>query len=196
MNLILASTSPYRAKLLENLRLPFQILDPQFDESCHVEQDPTDRCLRLAEGKARAAAGQSPQTPYLIIASDQVASLRGAILHKPGNFDRAFEQLAACRGQWVDFNTGLCLLSNEGFMLTRTEGFAIRFRNLTDTQITRYLNLEQPYDCAGSIKAESLGIVVLDDTRGRDLNTLLGLPLMLLTEMLAEAGIDVLNKIN
>lgn len=196
MHLILASTSPYRARLLENLRLPFYTLDPEFDESGVDIEDSTTLCLRLAEAKAKAAAEQSPAAPYLIIASDQVASLRGLILRKPGDFHHAFEQLAACRGQWVDFSTGICLLSSEGFILTRMEAFAVRFRNLTDAQITRYLNLERPYDCAGSIKAESLGIVILDDSRGRDVNTLLGLPLMLLTEMLAEAGVDLLNEIN
>lgn len=195
MNVVLASTSPWRANLLRQLRIPFTQVDPGYEETVLPGETPKVLCERLAEGKARAAAsGLRP--PFLVIASDQVASLEGTILGKPGNFDNALAQLQRCRGRWLDFHTSICLMSDAGYLSVRSETFGVRFRDLSDLSLTRYLNIEQPFACAGSIMLESLGIALIDDTRGRDLNTAIGLPLMLLGEMLAEAGIDLLNQIN
>ena len=172
-------------------------MDPAYAESSLPDESPGDRCRRLAAGKALAVADQSPAAPYLVIGSDQVASLPSAeVLSKPGEFNEAFRQLKACSGQWVRFETGICLLSDTGVQQVVSENFDLRFRPLDDAHITRYLNLDQPWDCAGSIRFESLGYLLVQDTRGRDINTLLGLPLLLLVEMLAKLGIDVINEIN
>ena len=197
MNLILASTSPYRAQLLQQLRLPFNQMDPAYGETSLPDELPGDRCKRLATGKAMAVAAMSPPAPYLVIGSDQVASLpSGEVLSKPGDFNEAFRQLKACAGQWVRFETGICLMSDTGIQQVASECFDLRYRALDDIRVTRYLNLDQPWDCAGSIRYESLGYLLVQDTRGRDINTLLGLPLLLLVEMLGKLGIDVLKEIN
>lgn len=196
MNLILASTSVYRANLLQKLRLPFVQIDPGYTETAQPGEGPDLLCRRLAAGKAHSVAAQAPQSPFLILASDQVASLPdGQRLGKPGNFEAAFNQLRQSSGQWVRFETAVCLLADTGMERIATETFDLRFQRLDDQRITRYLNLDQPYDCAGSIKFESLGFMLVRDCRGRDVNTLLGLPLMLLVEMLADVGIDPLNEI-
>lgn len=196
MQLILASTSPYRAELLQKLRLPFTQMAPEFAEIAGEGETPQVLCRRLAQGKALSVARQEPGAPYLILGSDQVASLPdGKILGKPGDFDTAFAQLKACSGRWVTFETAICLLADHGPGRVASEAFSVHFRTLTDTGITRYLNLERPFDCAASIKVESLGITLIDDARGRDINTLLGLPLILLVDMLSALGIDILNHI-
>lgn len=195
MQLILASTSPYRAGLLGQLHLPFVQMDPMYTETRLPGEPATALARRLALGKAASLAGQAPAAPYLIIASDQVATLAsGTILGKPGQFHAAFDQLKAASGQWMSFETAICLLDDHERRDIRSEVFAVKFRDLTDKDITRYLNLEQPYDSAGSVKLESAGISLIEDTRGRDLTTALGLPLMLLVEMLQGFGIDVLNE--
>ena len=196
MNLILASTSPYRARLLERLRLPFIQMDPLYEELAIPGESSTTRCRRLATGKANALMAQGPRGPFLVIASDQVACLdNGEFLGKPGGFDAAFSQLKACAGSWVTFETAICLMSDQGMVQVDSEAMSVKFRQLSDTDITRYLNLETPWNAAGSIKVESLGITLIEDSRGRDLNTILGLPLMLLVDMLASLGINVLNEI-
>lgn len=196
MNLILASTSPYRAELLSRLRVDFIQIDPAFAEQRIDGESPTSMCERLARGKAVAVAEQTPSAPWLIIGSDQVAHLDGEIFGKPGNFDRAFEQLSHCSGRWVTFETGLAVLSSDGVETVRSERFDIRFRALSAERITRYLNLEQPYDCAGSIRAEGLGIALIEEMRGRDFNTLLGLPMILLEDVFESMKIDFLKDIN
>ena len=197
MNLILASTSSYRATLLRKLRLPFVQMDPEYREEPQPDEPPRTLCRRLATGKAHSLADQAPSPPWLIIASDQVASLPdGELLGKPGDFDHAFTQLRACSDRWVRFETAICLLSDTGVERIASEAFDLRFRKLDDTTITRYLNLDTPWDCAGSIKYESLGFTLVTDCRGRDLTGLMGLPLLLLTEMLRELGIDVINEIS
>ena len=197
MKLILASTSTYRADLLKRLRLPFVQMDPVYDEIPLAGETAAQRCRRLARGKALSLASQQPASPYLIIASDQVVSLKsGEILGKPGNFDAAHAQLKACAGAWVTYETAICLLTDGGRERVESESVALHFRTLDDAAITRYLNLEAPWNAAGSIKLESLGISLVDDSRGRDINTVLGLPLMLLVEMLQGLEIDVLNEIN
>lgn len=196
LQLILASTSSYRAALLAKLRLPFVQIDPEYTESAVTGESPTKMCERLARAKAAAVADQEPAAPWLIIGSDQVAHLDGEIFGKPGGFAAAHAQLSKCAGRCVTFETGVALLSSEGHDIVSSERFDIRFRELTADRITRYLNAEEPYDCAGSIKAEGLGITLLAETRGRDVNTLLGLPLMLLQDLLAETGIDPLSNFN
>lgn len=195
MNLVLASTSKYRAGLLAQLMLPFIQVDPATLEQRQPGEDPNALCRRLATEKARSAAGEVAGE-FLVIGSDQVAVCEDEVLGKPGSFERAFEQLSRCAGRWVNFETGVCLLSSTGYEETASESFAIKFRSLDDHDITRYLNIDTPFDCAGSIKLESVGIALIEDTLGRDLNTALGLPLMLLREMFARAGVNLLNEIN
>jgi septum formation protein len=196
MNLVLASTSPYRAALLARLRVPFRQLDPATPEA-HVEgESPTDMCRRLAREKALAVVAERHPPGSIVVGSDQVAHLDGRIFGKPGSFDPAFKQLKACSGRWVTFETAVCVTSAEGYEATESEPFDVRFRELSDQEITRYLNIEAPWDCAGSIKAEGCGIALMQEMRGRDFNTLLGLPLMLLTDMLHDAGINLINEMN
>ncbi|XOV88733.1 MAG: Maf family protein [Pseudomonadota bacterium] len=194
MHLILASTSQYRARLLARLHLPFTQIDPLFPETGSAGETPDQMARRLAEGKARAAAEQSLAAPWLLIASDQVASLGDLVFGKPGDHKTAAEQLAMCSGRWVSFDTAICLLSSDGYQDLQCERFEIRFRPLDERMITRYLNLDRPFDSAGSIKAESHGNLLIEDSRGRDFNTLLGLPLMLLQDMLIRAGVDPLKS--
>ncbi len=193
MHLLLASTSQYRARLLARLHLPFTAIDPLYAEIPVPGEAPDTLARRLAEGKARAAAEQHLTTPWMIIGSDQVASLNGRIFGKPGNYAAAAEQLSLCMGQWVAFDTAICLLSSDGYLDVRSERYEIKYRSLDKQMITRYLNLDAPWDSAGSIKAESYGNLIIEDSRGRDFNTLLGLPLMLLQDMLVSAGIDPLK---
>ncbi len=195
MNLILASTSTYRAALLARLRLPFLQIDPNLAEIRGLGESPAALCLRLAQEKALAVARTGPSAPFLIIGSDQVVSVAGAVLGKPGNLVAARAQLHASAGKWVTFETAVSLVADNGYCDTRSEVCEVRFRNRNEARINAYLDIEQPWDCAGSIKAEGLGISLIEDTRGRDINTVLGLPLMLLVDMFAEAGFDLLNNI-
>lgn len=204
MNIILASTSAYRASLLHNLRLAFTQIDPGYTELAAPGEAPGALCRRLAAGKAHSALAQldsqpnaqASTAPFVIIGSDQVASLpNGGILGKPGNFTTAFAQLAACSGQCVRFETAICLITDTGIEHVSTDVFDIYFRILDGARIRRYLDLDCPWDCAGSIRFESVGISLIKDCRGRDHNSLLGLPLILLVDMLAELNIDVLNEI-
>jgi septum formation protein len=186
--LILASTSPYRRQLLERLRLPFTVQSPQIDESSQPGESPRELVLRLSERKARAAGAN--QAGALIIGSDQVAVLNGEILGKPGNRRNAIAQLQKCSGSSVMFHSGLCLLdTGTGELQLDDVLFEVKFRGLTPQQIERYVDHEQPFDCAGSFKAESLGISLFEYMRGDDPTALIGLPLIRLTTMLQNAGI-------
>lgn len=191
--LILASSSPFRAELLAKLRLPFLTTSPDIDESILQNEQPEQLVLRLAEAKARKVAEQYPDA--LIIGSDQVAVLNGVIMGKPGNHANAHKQLAAASGNAVTFLTGLALFNAaSGKMQSLVEHFDVIFKTLTPLQIERYLQLEQPYQCAGSFKSEALGISLFRELRGRDPNSLVGLPLIGLIELLASEGIDVLAQ--
>lgn len=191
--LILASSSSFRAELLAKLRLPFLTTSPDIDESILQNEQPEQLVLRLAEAKARKVAEQYPDA--LIIGSDQVAVLNGAIMGKPGNHANAHKQLAAASGNTVTFLTGLALFNAvSGKMQSLVEHFDVVFKTLTPLQIERYLQLEQPYQCAGSFKSEALGISLFRELRGRDPNSLIGLPLIGLIELLANEGIDVLAQ--
>lgn len=192
MQLVLASTSPYRRALLERLGLPFETAAPQVDESHRENETPHALVARLAEAKARAIGPQFSNA--LIIGSDQVAVLDGQILGKPGDHSTATQQLHNASGRQVSFLTGLCLLN------TATQSchvtvvpFSVRFRVLSDAQIEHYLQKEQPYNCAGSFKSEGLGICLFEKLEGADPNALIGLPLIELTSLLATEGLDVLT---
>jgi len=188
--LVLASTSPYRAQLLEKLGLPFETAAPEVDESRHPHESPVDLVRRLAEAKARAVAEHHPRA--LIIGSDQVACLGEQVLGKPGDPQRALAQLQSMQGRRVTFHTGLCLLNSaEDRVLVSCEDFHVHFRNLNEDQLRRYLDRERPYDCAGSFKSEGYGITLFQRLEGDDPNTLIGLPLIRLVEMLDVEGVSL-----
>ncbi|MFT4994483.1 MAG: septum formation protein [Paraglaciecola sp.] len=194
MKLILASTSPYRKTLLEKLKIPFTCSRPNVDESPKNREPARDLVERLARSKAQAVGTGIPKA--YVIGSDQVASLDDKILGKPGNYDIAFAQLKAASGRAVTFHTGLCIFdTNTNTYHSTVEDFVVSFKSLSDEQITRYLHAEQPYDCAGSFKSEGLGIMLFSALNGRDPNTLVGLPLIRLTELFTELGIDLFEHI-
>ena len=202
--LVLASTSAYRRELLGRLGLPFTAVAPQTDESPLPAEAPRDLALRLARAKARAVAQAMAQAgsvsnlpgntdDALVIGSDQVADLDGTPLGKPGTHDRAVAQLRAMRGRTVHFHTAVCVLRpRTGFDVCELDSVAVTFRDLSDEDIETYLRLEQPYDCAGSAKCEGLGIGLLARIASDDPTSLIGLPLILTTRLLREAGLDVL----
>ncbi|MBI1283476.1 MAG: septum formation inhibitor Maf [Thiobacillus sp.] len=192
MKLVLASTSRYRRDLLSRLHIPFETLAPDVDETPLPNETPSATALRLSVLKAQAAAASHPDA--LIIGSDQVLMLDSEQLGKPGNFDSAFAQLKRMQGKAMVFHTALTLLnSRTGHAQTRDVPTVVHIRPLTDAQITAYLNKEQPYDCAGSAKSESLGIALMKRMDSPDPTALIGLPLMVLTEMLANEDVDVLT---
>lgn len=189
-NLLLASSSPYRRELLQRLRLPFQHASPQIDETPRPGEQPHDLVRRLSRSKAEALAAEHPGS--LIIGSDQVAVLDGRILGKPHTHERAMEQLLAASGRSVSFLTGVALLdSDSGECQVDVVAFTVHFRTFAAEQADRYLRLETPYDCAGSFKAEGLGISLFRSTEGSDATSLIGLPLIRLTDMLLDAGINL-----
>jgi len=188
--LLLASSSPFRRQLLDKLKLDFIHQSPDIDESRHEDESPTALVMRLAREKAEALAGDHPDT--LIIGSDQVAVIGDQVLGKPGSREKAIEQLSAASGQRVTFLTGLCLLNTAtGRTQVACDPFHVQFRTLRPEQIERYVDAEQPLNCAGSFKSEGLGIVLFKALEGRDPNTLVGLPLILLTEFLAAEGMSL-----
>lgn len=186
-SLVLASTSPFRRELLQRTGLDFDTVAPETDETPGAGETPVALVARLSEDKARAV-GHSRQG--LIIGSDQVATTDNEILGKPGTHEKAAAQLRRLSGRLVTFHTGLCLLN------TATDKaqvdvipFRVQFRKLDEQQIERYLLADQPYNCAGSFKSEGLGITLFERMEGDDPTALIGLPLIRLTGMLAEAGI-------
>ncbi|WP_236232362.1 Maf family protein [Pseudomonas tohonis] len=186
--LVLASSSPYRRELLERLRLPFTWSAPAIDETRHPHETAEQLVRRLAEEKARALADLHPQ--HLIIGSDQVAVLGEQILGKPLEFERARSQLLAASGTSVTFLTGLALLNTRsGRYQVDCVPFTVNFRSLNEATIERYLHAEEPYDCAGSFKAEGLGVSLFRSTQGEDATSLVGLPLIRLVDMLLEEGL-------
>ncbi len=189
--LILASGSTYRKALLSRLQLPFEIDSPDIDEAALPGEAPEHTALRLAEAKAEAVAARNPDA--LVIGSDQVATLDGEHIGKPGDHVRALAQLKKMRGRDVVFHTALCLLDTRNGSAPRTQKqnvqTLVRFRNLPDAELDAYLRIEQPYDCAGSAKNEALGIALLEQIRSDDPSALTGLPLIALTTMLRQAGV-------
>ncbi|BAN69116.1 Maf family protein [endosymbiont of unidentified scaly snail isolate Monju] len=188
INLVLASTSPFRAQLLTRLGLPFETDSPAVDESRLPDEAAEALVQRLARAKAEAVAGRHPDS--LIIGSDQVAVIDGEILGKPGERERAIAQLQRASGKVVTFFTGLCLYnSRSGRSQVVCEPFRVHFRELDTHQITRYIDREQPLNCAGSFKSEGLGITLFRRLEGDDPNALIGLPLIRLTELLYNEGV-------
>ncbi len=185
--LILASTSPYRRALLARFGLPFEVLRPEIDETPLSGEGPSSLADRLAEAKARAVAVRQPQA--WVIGSDQVAELAGQPLSKPGSFERAADQLAAASGRTLNFHTAVTLYRHSDRRVMRMHDTTrVRLRTLSATEIERYLHAEQPYDCAGSFKAEGLGITLFEAIDSRDPTALIGLPLIALAQALREAG--------
>ncbi|WP_279305888.1 Maf family protein [Pokkaliibacter plantistimulans] len=190
--IVLASTSPYRKVLLSTLTSSFVCTSPSADETAQPDEAADALAQRLARAKAESLINHHPYS--LIIGSDQVASLNGHCLGKPGNYDNAFTQLSMSSGQIVSFFTGICLLNSQsGKYQLDVVQFDVRFRQLTKEQIHHYLLREQPYDCAGSFKSEGLGIALFEEMRGSDPSSLIGLPLIRLTHMLMNEGIDILT---
>ena len=188
--LVLASSSPYRRELLTRLRQSFTWASPAIDETPRPEEHAEALVRRLAETKARALADLHPT--HLIIGSDQVAVLDQQIIGKPHDFSRARSQLLAASGSSVIFLTGLALFNSAtGACQVDVVPFTVHFRHLNDEQITRYLEAEQPYDCAGSFKAEGLGVSLFRATEGTDGTSLVGLPLIRLIQMLEREGIAI-----
>jgi septum formation protein len=189
--LILASSSPYRKALLQKLGLLFETIAPAVDEAPFPNELPETLVKRLAIAKARAVAEN--QTNALIIGADQVAVHAGKMIGKPGTHEKAVQQLRAVSGSTIILYTGLALInSNTGRIQIEVVPFRVVFRKLTDTQIENYLRREQPYDCAGSVKSEGLGIALLERMEGEDPNTLIGLPLIHLVRMLENEGVTVI----
>ncbi|MDT8310892.1 MAG: nucleoside triphosphate pyrophosphatase [Methylophaga sp.] len=190
--LILGSSSPYRSELLTKLQLPFTTASPSIDESPLIGESPAQLVLRLAENKARKVAESNLSA--LVIGADQVAVLDGEVLGKPGTIDNAVRQLQAASGKTVTFLTGLALYNAAiQQMQSVVEPFEVSFRHLSAAQIRRYVAMEQPLDCAGSFKSEGLGISLFNELRGSDPNSLIGLPLIRLIDMLAAQGVNVLG---
>jgi septum formation protein len=189
--LILASTSPYRKSLLAKLGLAFEVVAPHVDETAQDRESPEQLVARLAEAKAKAVARNFPAA--LIIGSDQVAVVDGQIVGKPHTHEKAAMQLKRAAGKRIAFLTGVCLYnSKSGRSQTDVVPFYVVLRPLTDLQIQHYLQQEQPYDCAGGFKAEGLGIALFERLEGTDPNTLIGLPLIRLIQMLENEGVCVI----
>ncbi len=195
--LILGSSSKYRKELLSRLHLPFEVMVPAIDETPHSGESPEATALRLAQEKAAAVALQAPGS--LVIGSDQVATLDGAQIGKPGSHENALKQLQKMRGRRVIFHTALCLLDGRQppqdleVQVKNIQTF-VSFRDLPDAELEAYLRIEQPYDCAGSAKNEGLGIAIIEKIESADPTALTGLPLIALTNMLRRAGINFFAK--
>ena len=188
--LLLASSSAYRRELLARLQLPFTWASPDIDEQRQAGEPAPELVQRLARQKAEALAGNHPG--HLIIGSDQVAVLGEQVLGKPKTFERACEQLLACSGQQVCFLTGLALLNSAtGQCQVDCIAFTVTLRELSREQVERYVAAEQPLDCAGSFKAEGLGVSLFQSTHGCDATSLIGLPLIRLVDMLTKEGVVI-----
>ncbi len=192
--IVLASSSIYRKELLSRLSLPFETFAPEIDETPLTDEAPEQTALRLAQAKAWAVAKHYGHC--IVIGSDQVATLENEQIGKPGNHEKALEQLQKMRGKSVTFHTALCVLdhrqeSNHAAHKTQIQNCQtiVHFRDLSDAELDAYLRIEQPYDCAGSAKNEGLGISLIAKIESEDPTALTGLPLITLTSMLRNLGI-------
>ncbi|GIU53258.1 MULTISPECIES: Maf family protein [Shewanella] len=200
--IILASTSVYRKEILQKLQLPFECISPNIDESPYENETAQALVLRLAEAKAFAGTelynsinknDQNESSSVLVIGSDQVAVIDGQIIGKPHTTEKAIKQLQQASGKAITFYTGLSVInSHTKQVFSLIEPFTVHFRELTLAEITRYVELEQPLYCAGSFKAEGLGIALFEKLEGDDPNTLIGLPLIKLIQLLKKHDIQVL----
>jgi septum formation protein len=190
--LILGSTSVYRRALLERLRIPFTVVAPEVDEATLAGETPEQTAIRLALAKAHAVARSWGDS--VVIGSDQVADLHGEAIGKPGNFERARSQLRRMSGQTVVFHTAVAVVCQaQQFVAQAVVPVRVRFRTLSDAEISHYLLAETPYDCAGSAKSEGLGIALLERIDNSDPSALVGLPLIETARMLRAAGIPILG---
>lgn len=194
--LILGSSSKYRKELLARLQIPFSVAVPEIDETPMANETPEATALRLAQEKATAIAAREKDA--IVIGCDQVATLDGEQIGKPGSHENALRQLQKMRGRQVVFHTALCLLDGrrsppgDAVQLENVQTF-VTFRYLEDTELDAYLRIEQPYDCAGSAKNEGLGIAIIERIESSDPTALTGLPLIALTTMLRRVGIPFFN---
>ena len=192
MQIILASTSPYRKSLLEKLNISFSCIAPMTDETPKTDEKADNLAMRLAIAKAQAI--NTTDDAY-IIGSDQVATVDGLILGKPGSIERAISQLEVCSDKTVSFYTGLCLREARTNTIKHcVDQFDVKFKKLSPDQIATYVNTEKPLNCAGSFKSEGLGILLFETLQGRDPNALVGLPLIALNELFQAFGIDLLTQ--
>jgi septum formation protein len=188
--IILASSSPFRQQLLDRLQLDYEIHAPDIDETINPGEDAVTYVCRLAESKASHVAQNFPDA--IVIGSDQCALLDGRILGKPGSHENALQQLREAQGKTVIFHTGVCVVKqSSGFSAVENVPFEVDFRVLNDQQLEHYLRVEQPYQCAGSFKAEGYGSCLFSKMRGDDPSALIGLPLFRLIAMLESAGVEV-----
>ena len=185
--LVLASTSRYRRELLERLRLSFDVARPDVDETASPGESPRDLAIRLAQAKACAVATQLADDAWAL-GSDQVAEVEGRALGKPGGRAAAIAQLDSMSGRIVRFHTALCLAHADGRTFADIDLTEVHFRALTDAEIERYVDAEQPFDCAGSFKSEGLGITLFERIDNRDPSALVGLPLIATCMLLRKAG--------
>jgi septum formation protein len=191
--LILASTSRYRRSLLERLQLPFTVQAPGVDETPLAGEAPAELASRLALAKAAAVADAAPHA--VVIGCDQVADLAGQALGKPGNYENAVSQLRAMRGQTVVFQTAMAVVCRESsFYEEVLVPVRVAYRDASDAEIDFYLRAEEPYDCAGSVKSEGMGIALMHSIDNDDPTALIGLPLIRLSALLRRAGIPVLGS--
>ncbi|AGH44909.1 Maf family protein [Paraglaciecola psychrophila] len=198
MKIILASSSTYRQSILQKLHIPFSFTAPDIDESPVAGESISAQVARLAKNKALVIATEITNLDSYVIGSDQLASFNGEVLGKPGDFITARQQLLMFSGQTVKFYTGLCLVHSATKQLApqiqqTVETFDVKFRILTEKQISTYLRIEQPYDCAGSFKCEGLGIALFESLDGRDPNTLIGLPLIALIDLFRNMSVDLFD---
>lgn len=191
MHLILASSSPYRQTMLRRLGLPFTSVAPDIDETPGPGELPVALAKRLSLAKAKAVAQRHPGA--LVIGSDQVATVDGSPIGKPGSFERARLQLRQLSGQTVEFHSALCLTDGQRDLVSDVVT-QCRFRKLSDVEIDNYLNAEQPFDTAGSAKAEGLGIALMDSMHSDDPTAIIGLPLIQLCRMLRDFGVNPLLR--
>jgi septum formation protein len=189
MRLLLASTSPYRRELLARLRLPFEVADPEVDETPRDEETPVQLVQRLARDKATAVAARAGDA--WVLGSDQVAELDGRPLGKPGHDVAAIAQLTALAGRSIPFHTAVALACGDRPVAIAVDTSLVRMRALSREEIERYVALESPHDCAGSFKCEALGIALFDAIETRDPTALIGLPLIATARLLREAGFAV-----
>jgi MAF protein len=198
MKIILASSSAYRQSILQKLHIPFSFTAPDIDESPIDGESISAQVARLAKNKALAIATEIMNMNSYVIGSDQLASFNGKVLGKPGDFTTARQQLLMFSGQTVKFYTGLCLVHSTTKQIApqieqTVETFDVKFRTLSEKQISTYLQIEQPYDCAGSFKCEGLGIALFESLDGRDPNSLIGLPLIALIDLFTNMSVDLFD---
>lgn len=192
--LVLGSSSPYRKELLERLGIPFECISADIDESRKEGETPEALCVRLAREKALKVKELAPDA--IVIGSDQVAVLGDRILGKPHTRERAIEQLTAMQGQTVYFLTALCVVGADGKIFETMVPTVVTMKKLSQSTIEHYLDREQPFNCAGSAKIEKLGIALMKEVRSTDPTALIGLPLIETVNLLAKAGLEVIDGIS